>query len=179
MTLFGNRRFRNAPNEQLSESGEDNNLGEHIGEWVELGTEPHEEITLVTSMMPPWLKHQRWDENGYHEERGPEGEYHMPALDLDVEHAYWESTTPGHGALLLNVPMAWEDYLRLIDLLEELGIIQYGFAEATRQRGYSALRTPWTKKPTKDESDATSMFTFGCEVCDRTGGPHNCWKHHA
>lgn len=136
MTNFGNRKFRNAPNEMLSESGEAGDLGQHLGEWVELGTEPHNEVTLVTSMMP---------DDPFCPTDGGET-YHMPALDLDCEHAYWESSTPGHGALLLNVPMDWDDYLRLIDLLEELGIIQFGYAEATRQRGYSALRTPWTKK---------------------------------
>ena len=147
MYRFGNRKFRNAPNDMLSDSGgELGNLGEHLGEWVELGFVPSWEVTLVTSAMP--------DE--------PDGDpfdqlvlpMHMPALDLDCEHMYWESSTPGHGALLINVPMDWDDYLRLIDLLEELGIIQPGFAEATRQRGYSALRTPWTKKLPKPDDSA-------------------------
>lgn len=139
MNWFG-RKFRNAPNDQLSESGgEEGELGVHIGDWVELGTEPHSEITLVTSLM-----------DRPHDDASI-GPVHAPVLDLDLEHIYYLSTTPGHAALLLNVALTWEDYLRLIDLLEELSIIEFGFAEATRQRGYSACRTPWTKKPAKSD----------------------------
>lgn len=147
---FG-RKFRNAPNEQLSESGEEaGSLGTHIGDWcpgqfVEggIGHYHHNpEATLVTSLQEfPGLS--MFDT--------PPDNMHAPVLDIDIEHIYYPSTTPGHAALLLNVSLDWEEYLELIDVLERCGIIEPGFAEATRQRGYSACRTPWTKKPPKSE----------------------------
>lgn len=142
-----NRKFRDAPNEQLSAStGEDGEpYGTHIGDWCPGeyegagGKLPNGAATLVTSLL---------DRPFDSPEVGP---VHAPVLDLDLEHVYYESTTPGHAALLLNVALTWEQYQKLLAVLEELGIIQHGFAEASRQRGYSACRTPWTKKPPKPE----------------------------
>lgn len=149
------RKFRNAPNEMLSEStGELGELGVHLGEWckgfepgafvagIQLVDRPNPEATLVTSLMETTPTTELvW----------PGQARHAPVLDLDVEHVYYESSTPGHAALLLNVNLSDVDYWRLIDVLEDCGIIQHGFAEASRQRGYSACRTPWTKKPAKSD----------------------------
>ncbi len=159
MNWFG-RKFRNAPNEMLSEStGELGDLGQHLGDWCPgtvdddiMGTTPNPAATLVTSSLG---KGQFIFDAGV--------EYHAPVLDLDLEHVYYESSTPGHAALLLNVSLTWDDYMELIDVLESYGIIQHGFAEASRQRGYSAVRTPWTKKipkpvePYSNETDPDPM----------------------
>ncbi len=159
MNWFG-RKFRNAPNEMLSEStGEPGDLGQHLGDWcmgVSLpeGSVHNPEATLVTSSLEPLPTHTR---NGevIEYDFGHEGGLHAPVLDLDLEHVYYESSTPGHAALLLNVRLTWEQYSELIDVLESCGIIQHGFAEATCQRGYSAVRTPWTKKIPKPYSNET------------------------
>ncbi len=148
MNWFG-RKFRNAPNDKLCESGgELGDFAEHLGDWCEgeypgsetVGFVPNPEATLVTSLKSLTM-----------EPFGDNIEFHAPVLDLDIEHVYYPSTTPGHAALLLNVDLTWDQYSELIDVLESCGIIQYGFAEATRQRGYSACRTPWTKKPKRAE----------------------------
>lgn len=129
--IFG-RKLHNAPEDQLSPSdGDLVDFADHVGDWC--GSVP--EATLITS---------RVDFKNYF---APMYEtYHAPVLDLDVDHLYYPSTTPGHGALLLNVTLSEEDYLELLDVLERCGIVQHGFAEASRQRGYSAVRTPWTDK---------------------------------
>jgi hypothetical protein len=38
-------------------------------------------------------------------------------------------------------------YFRLLDALAECGVIQPGYAEASKRRGGTALRLPWIKKP--------------------------------
>lgn len=148
MINFGRRKFRNAPNEMLSEStGELGDLGQHLGEWcpgeieymdgpIGLGQyRPNPEATLVCSLIEPKFVFEKG------------AAYHMPVLDLDIEHVYYPSSTPGHAALLLNVQLPDDLHWKLIEVLEECGIIEPGFAEASRQRGYAAVRTPWTKKP--------------------------------
>lgn len=163
MTLnAGRRKFRNAPNEMLSEStGEPGDLGQHLGEWCDGTISPfpgttssaridNPEATLVTSLCEPLLVYCNSGPDGV-TRRYVESERHMPVLDLDIEHVYYPSSTPGHAALLLNVDLPAALHWKLINVLEECGIIEPGFAEASRQRGYSAVRTPWTKKIPKDQ----------------------------
>lgn len=78
---------------------------------------------------------------------------HAPALDLDVPHSYVESSTPGHGHLLIDVPMTWEQYKLLMVVLVEVGIIERGYMLGTLARGGSYLRLPHVKKgdPAPDE----------------------------
>lgn len=117
-------------------------FAEHLGEWCKLD-EPCDEVTLVTSLLEPRIS--PW---GGQDDKT---EWHAPVLDIDIDHIYYPSTTPGHAALLLNVQLKPDLYWKLINVLEECRIIEPGFAEASRQRGYSACRTPWTKKPLPPE----------------------------
>lgn len=80
------------------------------------------------------------------EEKNLFGEHHLITIDLDVDHVYIPSTTPGHGHLLVNHPIAWEKYSRLLLLLLELGVLEEGYVDATLRRGYSAVRVPWIMK---------------------------------
>lgn len=129
---IGGRKFRNpAPDRLSSSEAEIGDFAEHAGDWCENGPD----ATLITSLV-----------DAPHLPDGSPFVLHMPVLDLDVEHLYYPSTTPGHGALLLNVCLTKDEHEELLALLERLGIIQPGFAEASRQRGYAALRTPWTDK---------------------------------
>lgn len=71
---------------------------------------------------------------------------HAPVIDLDMAHHYEPSTTPGHGHLYLNQAMSFEAMTEILDVLAKHGVVQSGFRDATKQRGWAAVRTPWTRK---------------------------------
>jgi hypothetical protein len=72
--------------------------------------------------------------------------WHIPVLDLDFDAALIPSTTPGHFHLILDKPMSWDDYRRLLDVLGDVGILEPGFVGASKRRKSSWIRTPWTRK---------------------------------
>lgn len=78
---------------------------------------------------------------------GMELQMHRPVLDIDFPAALVRSSTPGHSHLYLDLLMAWPKYLALLEALADAGIIEKGYLEASRQRGYSAARLPWIIKP--------------------------------
>jgi hypothetical protein len=82
--------------------------------------------------------------NEPHDYTGPNR--HKPVLDLDVPHFYCESTTPGHGHLIIDVEVSWLKYLKLLEALEDCGILEPGYVSAAKARGESWMRTPWHKK---------------------------------
>jgi hypothetical protein len=71
---------------------------------------------------------------------------HMVLLDLDVEHYYTSSSTPDHAHLYINKPLDWEDYLEVLQVLTKHGIVQEGYYERSKARGYAALRAPGITK---------------------------------
>lgn len=79
--------------------------------------------------------------------------HHMPALDLDIPHKYVPSSTPGHGHLYIDVPMVWNDYLKLLHLLAELGILEENFVLQAQQRGMTQLRAPGNYKANADREE--------------------------
>lgn len=80
---------------------------------------------------------------------------HRPVLDLDVPAKLIPSTTEGHHHLLIDVPMSWEQYQKLMTVLAEVGIVEPGYTQASVARGYSAVRLPWVKKDAKVKSGPT------------------------
>lgn len=70
-----------------------------------------------------------------------------PLLDLDCIHEYRASTTPGHGHLLIDVPMTWWQYRRLLKMLGRLGILEPGYVRAALRRGHNEARLPRVQKP--------------------------------
>lgn len=100
-------------------------------------TDKPEEANLVSSLIG--------EHNGL--------EYHNILLDLDVEHAYYPSTTPGHGHLYINKPMPKEKYERLLELLNEFGIIEDGVWKLQWQdQGKTFLRLPGVEKASNEVS---------------------------
>lgn len=83
---------------------------------------------------------------------------HMPALDIDLPCRLVESTTKGHYHLFIDKPMTWESYRLLLEALEELGIIEKGFLDASVARGASFLRT---KKPKEKVAVDTAFYGAG------------------
>lgn len=76
---------------------------------------------------------------------------HLPLIDLDVEHAYFTSSSEGHGHLYLNVQLNHEKYGKLLDVLYECGIIEKGIIEQYKRLGYTNLRLPGLKKGLDDD----------------------------
>lgn len=75
---------------------------------------------------------------------------HMPALDIDFSCELRESETPGHFHLLIDKPMPWADYAKLLNVLGEVGILEWGYVDASLERGatYLALH-PWKAQNAK------------------------------
>ncbi len=71
---------------------------------------------------------------------------HTIMLDLDVPAVLVPSTTPGHSHLYIDVPLTWGSYRTLLDALAACKVLEKGFAEASKKRGFTALRLPWIKK---------------------------------
>jgi hypothetical protein len=71
---------------------------------------------------------------------------HKVVIDLDMDAALWETTTPGHHHLIIDHEMTWETYARLLTALRDAGLIEKGYWHASMDRKASWIRTPWTKK---------------------------------
>ena len=81
---------------------------------------------------------------------------HALLIDLDVPAYLVPSSTPGHSHLYVDVAIPQATYFRLLDLLAEAGVIQYGYANSSKHRGGTALRLPWIKKEAVEESAPTA-----------------------
>lgn len=75
--------------------------------------------------------------------------WHKVAIDLDMDAALIPSSTKGHHHLIIDHPLPWGDYKKLLETLRDVGLIQEGYYQASINRGASVLRTPWTKKDGK------------------------------
>lgn len=78
----------------------------------------------------------------------PDRQLHRPVLDIDLPLWVSESTTPNHYHLIIDKEMTWTQYKKLLDVMEEVGILEPGFVSAAEARGASWIRTPWTIKET-------------------------------
>lgn len=72
-------------------------------------------------------------------------EDHAVLLDLDVPAYLVPSTTPGHTHLYVDVRCKEEDYFGLLDALVRCGVIELGYAQASKAKGGTYLRLPWVK----------------------------------
>jgi hypothetical protein len=72
------------------------------------------------------------------------------SLVLDIDHPAWliPSTTPGHYHLYIDVPGGLNEsmYFAVLELLARAGVIEEGYANASKARGYSSARLPWIEK---------------------------------
>ncbi|WDS52067.1 hypothetical protein SEA_CARON_41 [Microbacterium phage Caron] len=71
---------------------------------------------------------------------------HKVLIDLDVPAYLVESSTPGHCHLYIDKEVNASDVFAILDAFAKAGIVERGYATASRRRGYSALRLPWIKK---------------------------------
>ena len=94
---------------------------------------PKEQANLIGSL----VEGDQW---------GPtdDGAMHLPALDIDHMCHLRESETPGHFHLLIDKPMTWAQYKKLLDVMAEVGIVEKGYVRASKERGLTFLaRRPW------------------------------------
>jgi hypothetical protein len=75
--------------------------------------------------------------------------WHAPVLDIDIPCTYVPSTTEGHGHLYIDKELTLPQYIELMEVLVRLGIVERGFLISLEQRGFTAVRLPWIKKPSK------------------------------
>lgn len=88
----------------------------------------------------------------------PQGGFHKPVLDIDFPAALLPSSTEGHYHLYLDKEVIWDDYVDLLKALAKCGIIEQGYANASIERGHTAVRLPWVMKPLPKESlDASQI----------------------
>ena len=66
-------------------------------------------------------------------------------LDIDREHQYYESSG-GNGHLIVNTDLSHEAIVEILTVLNKHGIIQDGYLNSTKDRGFSALRPPGVQK---------------------------------
>jgi hypothetical protein len=71
---------------------------------------------------------------------------HYPILDLDSPHLYIPSTQSGHGHLVFTKPISDTLYWKLLTVMAECGIIEEGYASASKNKNFAAIRLPWVVK---------------------------------
>lgn len=65
---------------------------------------------------------------------------HAPAIDIDLPCELRDSKTPGHHHLLIDKQMTWEQYVKLLTVMVEVGIVEKGYLSASMARRQTFLR---------------------------------------
>lgn len=100
---------------------------------------------------------------------GPQS-LHFPALDIDFPCRVVRSTNPGHNHLFIDKALTWEQYVFLLQALEQVGILEKGFVDFSLARGASFIRTPWQKKVCNSQGlDVTTTYPLPLEPLDGHG----------
>jgi len=72
---------------------------------------------------------------------------HKVVLDIDLPAKLIPSSTPGHFHLYIDHEIPHNDYMNLLLALMKAGLIEPGYYNASLERGFTAARLPWVKKP--------------------------------
>lgn len=76
-----------------------------------------------------------------------EGAVHMPVLDIDHMCHLYESETPGHFHLYIDVPMTWDQYAGILKAFQEAGVLERGYVSASLSRRCTYVSPkPWKEK---------------------------------
>lgn len=107
----------------------------------------HEVLANFASIPSPWLSLV----DQLNEMLNPHGvKFAGDDILLTCDHHYLPSSTPGHAHLYLDFALPETKFFTMLDLLRKAWFIEPGYADASKHRGYSAVRVPWVKKPQKD-----------------------------
>jgi hypothetical protein len=74
-------------------------------------------------------------------------QHHKVVLDIDLPAKLIPSSTEGHFHLYIDKEIPWDVYVRLLTALASAGIIEQGYLSASLERGLTAVRLPWVRKP--------------------------------
>lgn len=69
-------------------------------------------------------------------------EGHKPVIDLDMPCSLVPSGTPGHFHLYIEQAVTFEAYMAILKAMADAGIVQWGFHDRTRERGFGSVRHP-------------------------------------
>jgi hypothetical protein len=83
--------------------------------------------------------------------------FHRPILDLDMDAHLVPSSSAAHHHLYLDKVLKWSDYVKLLDVLAELGIIEPGYRDASIAREFTAVRLPWVAKALPADAKAEEI----------------------
>jgi len=71
---------------------------------------------------------------------------HAPALDFDFPCRLIPSSTKGHFHLYIDKTIPWKEYVKVLEVLGEVGLLEPGYVEAAKRRQATHLRLPGVKK---------------------------------
>src|SRR5690606_13180081 len=71
---------------------------------------------------------------------------HRPVIDIDFPVKLIPSSTEGHFHLYIDREMSWVHYLGILEALVDAGVVERGYVEAAKRRGFTAVRLPWIAK---------------------------------
>lgn len=74
------------------------------------------------------------------------GEMHKVVLDIDHDSELIPSSTPGHFHLYIDREIPRDKYFALLAAMVDAGLIEDGYVEAAKRRGFTCVRLPWIKK---------------------------------
>lgn len=73
-------------------------------------------------------------------------------LDLDDTHWYSESSTRGHGHLIVGKPLELDQLKEIVNVLAKHGILQEGIKRQLDDQGCLTLRMPGMKKDNEEDN---------------------------
>lgn len=71
---------------------------------------------------------------------------HLVVMDIDHEAVLLPSSQEGHYHLVINVETSRKNLMQLLRVAVRCGIVEPGYAKASRARGEAFLRLPWVRK---------------------------------
>lgn len=89
---------------------------------------------------------------------------HKVVIDLDHDAKLIPSSTPGHHHLFIDRPMRWDQYVRLLCVLAEVGIVEPGYVSACIKRGHTSVRLPDVKRETPRPVGSMPVLTQNADI---------------
>lgn len=71
---------------------------------------------------------------------------HRAVIDIDHPVTVVKSSTAGHSHLFIDLVIPWGDLVKLLEVMAEIGLVEPGYVNASKARGYTAVRLPWVSK---------------------------------
>lgn len=74
-------------------------------------------------------------------------------LDIDVPAWLVPSSTPGHSHLYVDLTTDQEALVEFLAAARKIGLIQPGYEQMAKDRGFCSLRLPWVRKAEQPKPD--------------------------